>query len=301
MPANGNRFHTVASVNPWIGQVSAHGCLSVRVHALHCWPHGYHVFTASNSLPALPRTPPANPPSGVVWQGRRYPSQMHASTECYPRDGSCPALQLHAQPPVCGLLVCTSGAHQACMPVSLVQGANSAPRPRPASFKAMLPFGNAMGRYPPCRHMKSPGGRGRPQDVLFRPLERSFPPASCAMSFSSKDSCRRRLRLRQNSKCHGFRYALTVRRVCPFATREPPPLARRTVLGCSQVAFVAWSSTLQCHWDPELRAGLPANSSWSLNLTHGSRLACPCPQLAACLRGSSQSPIVSVTKELSPS
>lgn len=168
--------------------------------------------------------------------------------------------------------------------------------------KPCCPWGNAMGRSPLCRHMKGlPGGRGRLHHLLPGPLKRSFPPASCAMSFSSKDSCRRRLRLSQNSKCHGFRYALTVRRPCPFASREPPPLARRTVLGCSQVALVAWSSRLQCHLGAELRAGLPANSSWSLNLIHGSWLACPCPQSAACLRGSSQSPIVSVTKELSPS
>lgn len=112
-PANGNRFHTVASVNPWIGQVSAHGYRSVRVHALL-----YTVCLASwaitslrlqDCLPAMPRTPPANPSSGDILQGRRYPSQMHASTECYPRDGSRPALHLHVQPPVCGFLACTNG------------------------------------------------------------------------------------------------------------------------------------------------------------------------------------------------
>jgi hypothetical protein len=149
----------------------------------------------------------------------RYPSQMHAPIECYPRDGSRPTLHTHVQPPACGFGVVTDEAKAVC-PSHVCKSR--------VTLLARKPSVHCPGGAHTHTHthaVASHAGSRRAQDVLRRPLRRSFPPASRAMSFSSKDS-RRQARLSGNSKCHGSaNYALTDQPVWLFESREPP-LAR---------------------------------------------------------------------------
>lgn len=173
----------------------------------------------------------------------------------------------HVQPPACGF-VCTNGAVQGCICPSHLC---IEPVP-PLSLSPRKPCYASGTQRATVQHAGTRGlpvGRGLVQVLLRRPLRQSFPPTSCAMSFSSKDS-RRRLRLLQNSKCHGFRRAPTDRRPCPFASREPPPLARCTFLGAAKSPpwrHAPWPTWI-LNYAPAFQLTAPGHSTSSTG--HGS-------------------------------
>ncbi|ENI06436.1 hypothetical protein COCC4DRAFT_22699 [Bipolaris maydis ATCC 48331] len=95
-PANGYRFHTghKRELMDW-PSLTVRSYLSAKVlsFAHNVWPH----VTASG-LQGRPDSFLVDPFS---CRGR-YPSQIRASTECYPRDGSCPPLHTRAATSACG-------------------------------------------------------------------------------------------------------------------------------------------------------------------------------------------------------